>query len=352
MDLFSNNAKVVLGIAVADTDTELYPGSETDVSSLVQSLSADEFQRLTIEHPGHPEIPPEIVRAIQLEPVYPMIKIVRGQEGTTAQSWPAGAVMTGRVTAGMLAALAQSDTSDGTVARETIDDRYSSYWVVSGMTHMRYSALRGAPEPENNATDPKQIAYALCALEVVRQSGIHDFGVPPLHSAATTYMPGDVVRPATPDGYQYTLYQPKGVTLGVSGAVTFGANTSMYDGASNTIGVWPRVAHPVDVTQDIVAPGGPVGAGMIVAECGVVILLTSATTAPAFDIGVPGDTTAFASAQAATFTAVTGGSIGLLRAPAISHQKLVRQLTFKVTTSADAPCRGYFYCRGVLVNPG
>ena len=358
MEVFSNNAKVILTTGISDTDTDVYLDSGTDTSSINSAVSQDNPQRFTIAHAGHPELPPEIVLVNFHDPVYPRLKFVRGLEGTTPQTWPAGSVMTGRVTAEMLAAFAPKETADilgkksvvrkrvisgrGPVERSVLDD---------DATLVKASLLRGKPAPRHFASHPST-DDGKCSLEVVKQSGVYDFGVPPLHSDTELYFPGDVVRPATPDGYQYTLYQPDDVDQGITGVVTFSSDTYVFDANNVVLGAWARTADPVDITDDV-SSSEEFGQGMILSECGIVLLYSQATTPPSFSIGVPGDATAFASAQAATFTEVTAGNnIGLLRILVpTTFQKIVQQVTIKVTTAADAPCRGYFYCKGIEVYP-
>ena len=337
---FVNNFRATLENALADDATDVYLPTGSTAGMGPGYFGEGEFQRVTLEHPGQPLLPPEIAIVTFYEPAYPMLRLRRGQEGTTAQNWPVGTQMTCRVTAGMLASFVGSSLSPTSTTHRQL-------------LHVENPVLRGAsplmaePWPWNGDIQVPKMGEQPVALESVFQSGICDFGTPETYDPGTTYYQGAVVRPPTPDGNQYALYL-RSPDDTATGAVTFGTSTMLYDEQSQPKGVWAQTAEPLDIGGSFSAQAGE---GLLMSECGVVIFYADpAATPPVVSLGTYANPTAFADSVAVTLTTVGADRVGLLRVRIPdTFQDLVRDLNLTVVTPGSAPCLGYLYCRGVQV---
>lgn len=348
LELFSNNAEGVLSAGVSEYDNTLQFTSASGFAV----LAPGQFQRATITHANMPG-EYEIVFITSWDGLEATAD--RGMEPLTytGKVWPAGAKVSGRLTAGMLRGVVDSGL------------RYSSaygtdtYGVLSGG---RMADEYGAPAKDvgvlggfsvspptvNNvfwdAGGPVYSGVQPRGMETVFITGEVELGQPEVHSPSTNYAPGSIVVPAVSDGYQYRL---------VGNGYSFGSISFPGDGYSIT----PVPAYnPSD-------PGSPkaawVTAGQhpakVVTRCHDIITevgfitnsVSGVSVAPTFSVGVEGDETALANNVAVP---IQDYGVSRFIVPSGVYPGFL-DVVFKVHTPSPAgSLKGVFYARGFDVN--
>ncbi len=317
--VFSNNAVTTLSAGISDSDETIYLTSVVAFSQLY----AGEVQALTISDPSGGQ-EPEIVLAYE-SGEGDQRTVSRGEDGTAAKAWPAGSIVSARVTAGMLESFDQTTRKSG-VTESHAGNLTGVNWLGSdvvqsgGVPVLQYSAH--ALRTEANVSH--EVVASLMPVEL---------GTVAIWEAETPYKGFDIVVPPTPDGMQY-CFQPaeKNST----------SWKSSWDDADDN-GAW--VGRNVGNIEAYVMPDSL--CALVVTEVGFICTAYGSGSAPVVSIGADGDSTRFAASVALSqFT--DGGEIHRIPVPAggaLVHDRL----QFSLVTPSSASLVGMFYWRGFFV---
>lgn len=361
--LYSNNATSTLATGISETDTSivLASGDGAKFSTRMDGRYGI-VQAITLFDPVTKNM--EIVYGTSREwfnpsPASDTINIIRSQENTTAQSWPAGTVVEARLTAGMMDLVLQNNalgeesisvSTSGTttaLANESVGLNASVYasrgWVIGGVPHLRrddwwypadFSHYNG---PDTTCTTP-----------------FVDLGNGVPWSAGSTYTDGAVVVPIVPNGLQYHLYhgeynpdaQPNTITTGNAEPVwPLGDGDSVEDTGSGVYAEWICV----DVSANGFSMDIPSNFVFYPAEIGFICFnYANVTAPPSISVGTTEDPTLFVNNQ--PLSNITG-----------AHQRqgftgfkhgVSTAMKFKASTPAagvNSQFHGRFYIKGTFV---
>ena len=358
MHRFSNNAVSTLTAGIDDiaTTIRVVSGEETlfDVPATVDGVS---YQLVTLTHSSAPGVY-EII-ALIAQGAGSSFDVFRAMEGTTALTWPVGTQVSARVTAGTLKDFPQL----GYAGRQTVMSpdggpivlgggapyesrsvadrgfvvngvsRTSGAWVVGG-----YSVAQRTRVHMEDALD-RTMAY-----ESVGASHAVDIGAPMAWSDEYTKAHGRVVRPTTPDGYQYRAEISDLEETDLYSAAEPAFPGTGADVAVGTVGVWVATAMPVNITHDFSS-----AVRLVVTEVGFINHMLTASSTPTVSIGTTGDATRFANAVSLSQITAQGHTH---RIPIATGGAPVGDLTFRVDTAATGGVfMGRFYFKGFFVEP-
>lgn len=331
---FSNNAVTTLAAGISNSATTITLTSDAAFATVgTEGL----IQALTITDPAN-VLPPEVVYATAI-PGAGQRTVARGRDGTTAQTWGAGAIVSARVTAGMLGSFVQAD-DEGVLLIPGVPTGRNWRGVgavqMSGFQYLQpQRSLVGGGE---NRIDPN------LGVEVVGASIYVSLGSTPTWASGAAYYPGDVVLPPVATGYQY-CFESRSNIADISATTTtpaFASTSCAALNGSTDVGYWT----PVDTSFIVVDTGAlPGGAEILVSEVGFICSNYSAGTAPVVSIGISGDTTKFASSASLSQITDTGH---VHRIP-VTAGGSIGQPRFNLVTPGSGTFVGRFYWRGFLL---
>lgn len=325
---FTDNAVATLAAGIDDTDTTIEMIVDAG-SARFATPSGSDFQRATLYSADDPDSF-EIVRITANDGTN--LTVLRGQEGTTALAWAAGAKIGARITADMLETfVAKSRTTvEGTVLQ------FAGYPVLPLLT--------ASPTTSAGASFPQDINLS---HEVVGGSLPVDLGdaVPDWVSEAS-YPNGSIVAPTTPTGFHYVFQAADGWQSAQSTAEpafdNTGSSIDALDSSANVVGLWVPIPTPLAFVMSF-----PSSRGLVVTEVGFICLDHDATTDPVVRIGTSALPTLFA--NDVTLTQIAGPS-QVHRVPISAGGPMVTDgLRFSVQTAATGRFIGRFYWRGFFV---
>ena len=295
------------------------------------------------------------------------LTVVRSVDDSVRSDWPAGSMISLRVTAGMLSSFMQSVPS----ALETSDPVFTS-----GKDNLIF----GLPMPEDGS--PPMTAAAAGAGNMVFRgrtnlwssvmlSGYHvlpittafigeqfapgeqdmnmglasmggsspvDLGVPKVWQPSSYFRDGSVVTPPTANGKQYFVETPNLSGLGLSGE----SEPNWLGAAVEPSGTrWRPTVMPVDMTLDL-------WYYLSVTEVGFICHFQDATVAPVISIGIDGDPTRFVDHQQLTGA---GSEPYMFRFPITASGALIKSIRYQLNTpAAGGQFVGRFYWRGNFID--
>lgn len=213
MHRFSNNAIYTLTAGIDSSEMQLSMVADGDSTFNVPYTPDGTFQAATLYDPTMPGVY-EIVHIFSVDGEYQYLA-VRGAEGA-ARAWPAGTKVAARVTAGMLSSFLQ-----GTQEEDAAGETSKMYAGVYGYVHTLRGvslnapvyandtwAIAGVPALQRFETPPYGMSFRSVGAESIIATRTVNLGVVPAWAAATGYSDQSVVRPTTPDGYQYAISDP------------------------------------------------------------------------------------------------------------------------------------------------
>lgn len=346
-EIFSNNAEGVLAAGVSEYDDTLQFTSASGFAV----LAPGQFQRATITHAAMPN-EREVVLITSWNGLDATVE--RGSESptNTGKAWPAGAKVSGRVTAGMLRGLVDSGLRYssaygseiyGVLSGGKMEDAYGSPTKAVGV-------LGGFPVSPGvvgdifwDASGPVWSDIQPRGMETVFITAEVELGQPETHSPSVNYYVGAIVVPAVSDGHQYRLV----------GGYSLGSVTFPGDGTSVT----PVPAYDPDDPESPKAAWVTAGQhpAKVVTRCHEIITevgfitnsVSGVSVAPTFSVGVEGDETAIANN-----VAVSTQNYGVSRfvVPSGVYPAFL-DVVFKVHTPSPAgSLKGVFYARGFSVS--
>lgn len=222
--LFTNNAESLTASALtmsAGTSTVSVMSGEGD---LFANPDVDGFQMLTI---GAGDGPFEIVKMTAR--TGDVLTIKRRQESAHFQAWPSGTVISARITAGMLGDMVQSGPSPAEKSGAITPT--SQAWA-RGSTAIGAGAvaevengwkIRGLPVIPHDHDLYDMGGMGNGGVEAVITSPFVDLGEPRTWAATTYVVDGEIVRPTTPNGYQYRVVVLSRLTTEAPSRLTTGA---------------------------------------------------------------------------------------------------------------------------------
>lgn len=331
---FSNNAVTTLAAGISDSATTITLTSDTAFASVG---AGGLVQAMTITDPAN-VLSPEVVYATAI-PSAGHRTVLRGQEGTTAQTWGAGAIVSARVTAGMLGSFVQAD-DEGVLLIPGVSTGRN--WRGPGVVQMSgfqfLQQQRSAVGSSANDIDPN------LGVELVGAGVYVSLGSTPTWTSGATYYQGNIVQPPVSNGYQYCFETRNNINDSTSTTTTpaFGSTPCAALNGSTDVGFWT----PVDLSYLNVGTGSlPGGAEILVSEVGFICSNYSAGTAPVVSIGINGDTTKYASSVSLSQIAAAGH---VHRIPVTAGGE-VGQPKFSLVTPGSGTFVGRFYWRGFLL---
>lgn len=333
---FSNNAVTTLAAGISDSATEITLTSDAAFASVG---TGGLIQALTITDPAN-VLPPEVVHATAI-PGAGQRTVTRGQDGTTAQTWGAGAIVSARVTAGMLGSFVQADDEGVLLIPGVASGRN---WRGPGAVQM--SGLQSL-QPQRSAVGSAANGIDQnLGVELVGTSVYVSLGTTPTWTSGAGYAQGDVVVPPTPvpDVDQY-CYEPRSYLTDISETTTTPAfeitACAALNGATD-VGFWT----PIDLSFLAVDIGSlPGSTGILVSEVGFICSNYSAGTAPVVSIGINGDTTKYASSVSLSQIS----DVGHVHRIPVTAGGVVGTPRFTLVTPGTATFVGRFYWRGFLL---
>ena len=342
-ELFSNNAEGVLAAGIDDNETTITLADTPGAANFqLISVYSDEFQRATISDLNAPGAT-EIVRIVERDGL--VFTVQRGLEGDAPSSWPAGAKLSARVTAGMLGSFVAQDEgriSTGSYSfvvnsRPAVEGGQVQIggWPVLQLGRARYS---GSAEFQDRGMTHEAVG------------GTHVVSLGTTHTWVSNgqYYPGEVVLPTTPNGFQYSyektpfgnitqvVTEPEFDTYGEPLAVV---NPSDPD---KTDGYWMPTPDPVALHTRFSGFYG----GVMLTEVGFLCLDYGATTPPTISVstGQTGDPVPIVSNVSLS---QIDGAEQVWRHVITDIRQLQREIRFAVVTPATGTFVGRFYWRGV-----
>lgn len=333
---FSNNAVTTLAAGISDSATTI---TLTSGAAFAGVGSDGLVQALTITDPAN-VLPPEVVYATAM-PGAGQRTVVRGQDGTTAQTWGAGAIVSARVTAGMLRSFAQVD--DGALSLSDSGMRGRNWLGEGAVQTGGFPVLQLVRSNLGGSSDD---ADGNVSREVVGGTLHLNLGTVATWASGETYGGHAVVVPPVPDSYQY-CYEPsvQGATSNTTTTPSFvpGDSCPALEGADE-VGKWVAV-NPAMLDQRIYGvPGDRV---LVVTEVGFVCASYGGGSAPVVSIGADSSPTRFASGVA--LSQITA-AWHVHRIPvSVGGAACEGNLTFSLVTPSSGDFRGRFYWKGFFL---
>ncbi|WP_423454261.1 hypothetical protein [Ottowia sp. VDI28] len=350
---FVNNARATLTGTLGASATNVLKSSLDGWESLSVPESGAFGLLVTITSPAEPgEM--EIIRITAASGT--AIYMARGLEGTTAREWLTGAILEARITAGAL----NSFLSMGIDGEGSFEPgELANYrWLVGAKTG--YPALSmvtrttGFPvlEVRDWAGQSPQDQNPSPSREIVNGSVVVGLGTIPAWASSTTYVPGSVVQPTTPNGYQYSVGDVYDTTVGTvqpDFSASMPNSTSEYI-SGNLTRIWVPTPIPAVVAVTLAGSSDFSGldpAGFVVTEVGAICFsLESEATTPVVSIGTQADQTRFADSVALDQITAAGH---IHRIAVTAGGAPVEDLVFTVETPSDKQYMGRFYWKGFYV---
>ena len=335
--VFSNNAVTTLAAGISDSATTITLTSGAAFASV--DGSAGLVQALTITDPAN-VLPPEVVYATAI-PGAGQRTVVRGQDGTTAQTWGAGAIVSARVTAGMLRNFAQVD--DGALSLSESGIRGRNWLGENAVQTGGFPVLQLV---RSNLGGPSNVVDGNVSREVVGGTLHLNLGATATWASGVNYGPHSVVVPPTLDSRQY-CYEPSAPSAASNTTTTpsFTPDDSCpaLDGADE-VGKWVSI-NPAMLDQG--SYGVPGNRGLVVTEVGFVCASYGGGSAPVVSIGADLSPTRFASGVALSQITAAGH---VHRIPvSVGGAACNYKLAFSLVTPSSGDFRGRFYWKGFFL---
>lgn len=376
MQVFSNNARTTLAQPLSaggwvggewtqpdDTMVAVDDGSANTFAQIYSE--GEDVQMATLTHESMPDVL-EIVE-IRMRPGTNVFNVTRGVEspGDTARDWPAGTVVEGRVTAGMLSKFAQEDFNNKAVRADQNDiihmQNRSVLWNcrrnTGGILTDRVQ-ISGWPVLQKRSRDGSGWGYQdadQVTQQVMGRTLQVSLGQVPSWSAGY-YKDGAVVRPTVANGYQYVFdywdgqYPNQMFSQEPDFARAGGhpLNIAGGDGYPEDVvrGSWIPSPDPLDVAFRVTG-GSADGIYFMPTEVGFVCTKFEGATPPSVSIGTPADPTCFVNDQGMSQIA---GARQCQRWPVAAGGALVQSLQFKLETAATGVFEGFFFWRGAFMD--
>lgn len=340
-EIFSNNAEGLLSAGISDSATTVTL-ADTPGAANFAYLGDGEFQRATISDVNTPDVT-EVVRIVGQAGL--SFTLERGVEGDAA-SWPSGAKLSARVTAGMLESLVARD--DGGVISTG-----SGSFVVNGRPNQNGGMVQIAGWPVLSLgrvgySDKVEFQDSGLTHEAVGGTQSVSLGTTPAWVSGQNYGSGEIVVPTTPNGFQYcyekTPYggntqvatQPAFDTSGYSLPVMNPGNPAKVDG------YWLPTPNPLGLRLRLKGFYG----GVMLTEVGFLCLDYGASTPPTISIssGYEGDLSDIVSNVSLS---QIDGAQQVWRHVITDGGQLKDEIRFDVDTPATGAFIGRFYWRGV-----
>lgn len=331
---FSNNAVTTLAAGISNSATTITLTSDAAFATVgTEGL----IQALTITDPAN-VLPPEVVYATAI-PGAGQRTVARGLDGTTAQTWGAGAVVSARVTAGMLGSFVQADDEGALLIPGVAAGRN---WRGAGAVQMGgFQSLQ--PQRSLVGGAESQIDPNL-GVELVGASVYVSLGTTPTWASGAVYSFGDVVLPPAATGYQY-CFESRSNLADISATTTtpaFDTTACAALDGSTDVGYWT----PMDTSFISVDTGMLPGlTEILVSEVGFICSNYSAGTAPVVSIGIYGDTSKYASSVSLSQIS----DVGHVHRIPVTAGGVVGTPRFTLVTPGTATFVGRFYWRGFLL---
>lgn len=334
---FSNNAVTTLAAGISDSATTITLTSDAAFDSSVGSDGL--VQAMTITDPAN-VLPPEVVYATAM-PGAGQRTVTRGREGTTAQTWGAGAIVSARVTAGMLRNFAQ--VVDGALSLSASGIRGRN-WLGDGAVQTGgFPVLQLVRSDLGGSSD---YADGNVSREVVGGTLHLNLGTVATWTSGIYYPGHAVVVPPVPDSRQY-CFEPSASAAASQTTTTpsFTPDDSCpaLQGADE-VGKWVSI-NPAALEQGISAvPGNKV---LVVTEVGFVCTSHGGGSAPVVSIGADSSPTRFASGVALSQITAAGH---IHRIPVSAGGAACEyKLTFSLVTPSSGDFLGRFYWKGFFL---
>lgn len=349
MHRFSNNAVSTLAAGIDGFVTTIALTMNGGALFSVPPTEDGTFQLATLTHASVPGVY-EVVRLIA-NPAADTFTVERGVEGSPI-AWPAGTEVSARVTAGMLSAFIQSrigapvimDPSGGTIVLGSgsgdTSGATAGTFVARGVSRANNAWVIGGQSVVQHAHAQDLSFSPTLAYEAVGTTHPVDLGVPLAWNVAHNYIRGRVVRPTTPNGYQYWAR-----IASLTEDALYSATEPAFPGNGNPaevvpLGEWVATAMPVTITRDFPHL-------LVVTEVGFINHMYGATSSPTVSIGVTGDATRFANAVPLSQITAQGH---IHRIPITTGGAPADDLVFRVDTAATGGVfMGRFYFKGFFV---
>jgi hypothetical protein len=334
---FSNNAVTTLAAGISDSATTI---TLTSGAAFAGVGGPDGLvQALTITDPAN-VLPPEVVHATAM-PGAGQRTVTRGEDGTTAQTWDAGAIVSARVTAGMLHNFAQ--VVEGALSLDASGIRGRNWLGENAVQTGGFPVLQLVRSNLGGSSDD---ADGNVSREVVGGTLHLNLGTTATWASGVNYGPHSVVVSPTPDSRQY-CYEPS--VLNVSSETTttpsFMPDESCpaLQGAGE-VGNWVSI-NPAALEQEFSAvPGDKV---LVVTEVGFVCTSHGGGSAPVVSIGADSSPTRFASGVALSQITAAGH---VHRIPvSVGGAACNYKLKFSLVTPSSGDFRGRFYWKGFFL---
>lgn len=341
-EVFSNNAEGVLSDGISDSEITITL-DDTPGAANFQYLNNGEFQRATISDLDAPGVT-EIVRILGLDGL--TLTVERGVEGSAPATWPSGAKLSARVTAGMLDSFVAQD-SNGVVSTG------SDPFVVNGRANMQGGLVQVAGWPAlvlgrvNYSGQPISQDKGF-SHEVVGGTQLVSLGTTPAWVSSQYYGSGSVVLPTTPNGFQYSYEKtPFGGATQVSTEPAF--DTSGYPVAvvnpsdpDKIDGYWLPTPNPLGLRILLNGFSG----GVMLTEVGFLCLEHGASTPPTISVAAGTVSEPLALVSGVSLSGIDGAE-QVWRHVIADGGKLQNEIRFDVGTPATGTFVGRFYWRGV-----
>ena len=321
MQLFTNNAAALLAGALTRGSTT-FAVTDSAAADLFASPSGRNIQAATLSHSSKPGVV-EIVAITDRNDVNFTVR--RAKE----IDWPPGTSIQARVTAEMLQGFAQTDPETWLMRTGQVQGRpfaMESPPAILAPIHLSQDGHKPFFHSGGIALDTVAATFPV-DLGVAQTWGIHPFGR------------GDVVKPTTPNGYQYWWDSDGGSSTdsGVEPAFNGPGVTPASDG-----GFWVATKEPLEFTMRTHQL-------ICVTEVGFIAKQVSATSSPSVSIGTFDAPTRFANNVA--LSQIVAGGWQVHRIPVAGGGMLTDELAFKLEAAATGgQFTGRFYWRGFHVD--
>lgn len=330
---FTNNAVTTLASGLADDASTITLTDDFGFDSL---SGGDAVQILTITDPNGVQ-DPEIVTATGV-PGSNQRTVVRGLEGTIAQVWSAGAIVSARITAETLLRFPQATDLEVSLFPEAPVGRN---WIGSSV--LQFGGFPVLQVARSDMHAASEYMDANLSREVVGGTLPLNLGTAPTWTSGVNYTHGAVVAPPTPDGWQY-CFEP--AVLGGASQTTTTPEFSSLDPCAalmggTVVGSWFPI-NPSALEQVISAILG--SKGLVVTEVGFICMGHGGGSAPVVSIGADSAPTRFASSVALSQITAAGH---IHRIPISSGGAMCgSKLTFALVTPSSGNFHGRFYWKG------
>ena len=342
---FSNNAEGTLAAPISSSATTI---TLTDAPGAYRfaGVGVGDFQRATIT--GNDPDVFEIVHIVASSGL--TLDIQRGMEGTANLSWPTGATISARVTAGMLGSFRSMD-ENGRV--KSISNAPPKAFIFNGRSNANTApiVIAGYPALQKMSATPLTSAGSIISQdqsmgrEVVGASPIVDLGDSvPTWTSGGSYGALSVVAPPTPDGYNYVFQPANGWESSLTTTTpSFSGDDQSCDAldGANVVGLWVPIPDPL--VMNLVFPSEY---KLVVSEVGFICYEHNATTNPSISVGTNLAPTSLASSVA--LSQITDTET-IHRIPVTTGGPMLGRLRFTLVAEAAGNLVGRFYWRGFFV---